>query len=225
LKYTGRLIAVAILFTAHTLFVTYFTIVFKQMNTIALLGYLLWLCIGYWTGKQYDQAKYYAEKDPLTNLYNRRFVLDSFKKIAALAERTNSKLFVLVIDCDNFKEVNDLYGHHKGDLVLTMIGDTLIHTTRKSDIVARWGGDEFLVIGQYKEDAGLQSVLQRIRENIENISKQLDIPVEVSIGTAIYPDYSRDLFNLIQSADTVMYESKLQRKHCKTINKIASETR
>jgi diguanylate cyclase (GGDEF)-like protein len=202
---------------AHSLFVIYFSLLFGQLHIVSLLGYFLWFFIGYWIGKQYDKAKYFAEKDPLTNLYNRRFVMNAFEKITSLAERTNSKLFVLVIDCDNFKVINDMYGHQKGDLVLSMIGETLVGMTRKSDIVARWGGDEFLVIGHYKEETGLQTVLQRLEDNLRDLSSRIDIPVIVSIGSAVYPDHNKDLFGLIKMADENMYKRKLTKKNLKQL--------
>ena len=107
--------------------------------------------MGFWAGLQFDKARFLSERDLLTGMYNRRFVTNTFKQLASLVDRTNSQLFVLLIDCDNFKSINDCYGHNKGDQVLKKIGETLIETTRKSDIVARWGGDEFLIMGHYKD--------------------------------------------------------------------------
>jgi diguanylate cyclase (GGDEF)-like protein len=97
---------------------------------------------------------------------------------------------VLVIDCNNFKEINDTFGHQKGDYVLSTIAETLTNTTRKSDIVARWGGDEFLVIGHYKDKTGLQTLLKRLNNDLENLSKLANIDVGVSIGSSIFPDDS-----------------------------------
>ncbi len=212
MRYKGRIISVSLAMIAHSSFVIYFSIKFGDVHIVSLLGYPLWFLIAYWTGKQHDLAAYYSEIDPLTNLYNRRFVINSFEKITSLAERTKSKLFVLIIDCDNFKDINDLNGHQKGDMVLSMIGETLVDTTRKSDIVGRWGGDEFIVIGHFKEASGLKIILQRIEENLQNLSNQINIPVMVSIGTAGYPDDSKDLSELIKMADKDMYKSKLTKK-------------
>jgi diguanylate cyclase (GGDEF)-like protein len=212
MKFTGRIIAVTLTLVAHTSFVVYFSIVDGKTNIVSFIGYFLWFFIGYWTGKQYDKAKYFSEIDPLTDLYNRRFVMNTFEKITSIAERTNSKLFVLVFDCDNFKEINDKYGHQKGDLVLSMIGQTLVATMRKSDIVARWGGDEFLVLGYHKEEIGLQIILERLEDNFRNLSKQINIPVSVSIGSAIFPNHDKNLFDLIKKADENMYTSKLTKK-------------
>jgi diguanylate cyclase (GGDEF)-like protein len=212
MRYKGRIIAVTLTLVAHTSFVIYFSILNGQTNIMSFLGYFIWFSIGYWTGKQYDKVKYFSDKDPLTNLYNRRFVMNTFEKVTSLAERTNSKLFVLVFDCDNFKDINDKYGHQKGDLVLSMIGETLLGTMRNSDVVARWGGDEFLVLGYYKEELDLQTILKRLEDEIRNLSKQINIPVNVSFGSAIFPNYDKNLFELIKIADENMYKSKLRKK-------------
>lgn len=211
MKYTGRIFGCIGIFLVHMVYLVYYFWRDGKVEPFDLYTYPFLLLYGYWTGKQYDKMKFYSEKDELTGLYNRRFVMKTFEKITSLAERANSKLFLLVIDCDNFKHINDEYGHHKGDLVLTAIGETLVRSTRKSDIAARWGGDEFLVIGHYKDGTGLQSLLHRLDNDFQNLSKQINLPVEVSIGSAVY-DHSGDLDELIKSADQNMYERKKQRK-------------
>jgi diguanylate cyclase (GGDEF)-like protein len=211
MKYTGRIFGSIGIFLLHLVYLVYYYWRDGKVEPFDLYTYPLLILYGYWTGKQYDKMKFYSEKDELTGLYNRRFVMKTFEKVTSLAERANSKLFLLVIDCDNFKDINDTYGHHKGDLVLIAIGETLVRSTRKSDIAARWGGDEFLVIGHYKDETGLETVLQRLDTHFQNLSKQINIPVKVSIGSAVY-DHDRDLDELIKSADQNMYERKKQRK-------------
>ncbi|WP_248928136.1 GGDEF domain-containing protein [Paenibacillus hamazuiensis] len=212
MNYRGRIFAVSLTLLAHTCFAVYFAITDGRVHFITYLGYILWFFVGYWIGHLYDKARYYAEKDPLTDLYNRRFITSTFGKITSLTERTQAKLFVLIIDCDNFKSINDMYGHQKGDFVLASIGRTLSGLTRKSDIVARWGGDEFLVIGHLKQDASLQTVHQRLTDGLKALSDELGIPVFVSIGSAVYPDHSTDLTELIKIADTNMYIGKRSKK-------------
>ncbi|MFC0212091.1 GGDEF domain-containing protein [Paenibacillus chartarius] len=212
MKYKGRIFITIFAFLLHSMYIVYYFYRDGKIEPFDVYTYPLLIFGGYWTGKQYDKVKFYSEKDELTGLYNRRFVIKSFEKIASLAERAKSKLFLLVIDCDNFKHINDKYGHHKGDLILTQIAETLIRSTRKSDIAARWGGDEFLVIGHYKDEAGLQTFLKRLHNDLENLSKQVNVGVSVSIGSSIFPDVSRDLDELIKSADQNMYMDKEQRK-------------
>ncbi len=208
MKYTGRIIAISTTLLIHTSLILYSFFRDGVIEAVALFASFLMLLISYWAGNKFDRVKYLSDKDVLTGLYNRRFVMNSFEKITSLAERTDSKLFLLVIDCDNFKEINDLHGHNTGDMVLSMIGQALVGTTRKSDIVSRWGGDEFVVIGHFKEESGLETLLDRLDDDLKALSRQMEIPVEVSIGSAIYPNDSRDLFELITTADEKMYKCK-----------------
>lgn len=94
---------------------------------------------------QYDKAKYFSEKDTLTGVYNRRFVEAIFPKLLAQVERKNEQLSLSIVDCNDFKPINDTYGHKIGDEVLITLSSLLAGEIRKSDIVARWGGDEFLI--------------------------------------------------------------------------------
>jgi diguanylate cyclase (GGDEF)-like protein len=132
------------------------------VETLDLATFPFLMVVAYLAGLQYDKVRYLSDMDSLTGLYNRRFVVNSFPKIAALTDRSHSKLFVLVIDCDDFKDINDKYGHNNGDTVLEKIGVLLLSAMRKSDVVARWGGDEFLIIGHHKEEPGVNNMNQRL---------------------------------------------------------------
>ncbi|MGD8191876.1 GGDEF domain-containing protein [Brevibacillus ginsengisoli] len=208
----GRICGSIGMFIIHLIYLIYYYCRDGTLEPFDLYTYPLLIFCGYWIGKQYDKVKFYSEKDELTGLYNRRFVVRIFEKISLLSERANSRLFVLIIDCNNFKYINDCYGHLNGDLILTKIAETLLKSTRKSDITARWGGDEFLIIGYYKDEEGLQTLLNRLDNQLENLSKQVSIDVSVSIGSALYPDDSKNLDELIKSADRNMYKYKEQRK-------------
>lgn len=212
MKYTGRIFASLGMFLLHTTYIVYYYLRDAKIESLDLYSTPFLILVGIWAGLQYDKARFLSEKDMLTSLYNRRFIIKTFEKIASICDRTNSKLFVLIIDCNNFKIINDTFGHQKGDLVLTAIAETLTNSTRKSDIVARWGGDEFLVIGHYKNELGLQAFINRLNNDLGNLSKQINIDVGVSIGSAIFPDDSLDLDELIKTADRNMYKSKEQRK-------------
>ncbi|WP_110926427.1 GGDEF domain-containing protein [Bacillus massiliglaciei] len=212
MKYTGRIFGSLCVFLFHSVYIVYYFLRDGKAEPFDLYSYPFLIWFGYWAGKQYDKVRFMSEKDELTGIYNRRFILTAFKNITALAEQSNSKLFILVVDCDNFKTINDNYGHHQGDMILTRISETLAETTRNSDIVARWGGDEFLVIGHYNNEKGLQAVLQRIEERLEDLSEQTQIPISISAGSAIYPTHSKNLFELIKIADEKMYRSKKSKK-------------
>lgn len=212
MRYSGRLVACMIIFLIHCLYILYYFYRDGKIESFDLYSTPVLVMIGYWGGFQFDKVRYLSEKDILTGMYNRRFVINTFEKVSLLLERTNHKLFVLVIDCDNFKNINDQYGHNTGDRILKMIGETLVEASRKSDIVARWGGDEFLIIGYYKEEAGLQNLLQRLERSLCNLSNQVEIPIAVSVGSAVYPNHSKNLFNLIKIADDNMYKHKIIKK-------------
>lgn len=208
MKYTGRVIGSLVMFLLHSIYIFYYFWRDKTVEPLDLYSYPFLILCAYWAGKQYDKVKFYSEKDSLTGMYNRRFILSTFKKITYLADKNNNKLFVLVIDCDNFKNINDTYGHHHGDMILKQISEVLIQTTRRKDIIARWGGDEFLVIGYCYNEEDLQPTLQRLEDKLESLSKKANTPIMVSIGSAMYPHHSRDLFDLIKIADHKMYHNK-----------------
>ena len=212
MRHSGRITASIGALFIHSLYIIYYYIRDGRVEPVDLYSSPFVFFMGYWAGLQFDKVRFLSERDILTGMYNRRFVTTTFKQLVSLVDRTKSQLFVLLIDCDNFKSINDCYGHNKGDQVLKKIGKTLIETTRKSDIVARWGGDEFLIMGQYKDGAGLQTMIQRLEESLRTLSEQYDIPIMVSIGFAVYPNHSHDLDELVKIADENMYKHKAIKK-------------
>ncbi|VEF49014.1 diguanylate cyclase [Bacillus freudenreichii] len=157
----------------------------------------IFMSIAWWCGKQYDRAKYYSEKDALTNTFNRRTVE---RKFNALYKKHDRKVGVVMIDLNDFKKINDCYGHNKGDEVLRIVGTRLNEIVKKEDCAARWGGDEFLLLinnpkADFKAD--------RIKMELEELEL-----VSVSIGTAVFPDHGNTLEKLIQYADAKLYEMK-----------------
>lgn len=213
MKYKGRLLVISITLSVHTAYLIYYFFRDGRVDIMDLLGYPLFFALSYWAGYQYDKAVYYSEKDALTNLYNRRFVIGSFDKIVAISSRTSSQLFVLLLDCDNFKEINDVYNHQIGDKVLQRISQILQLNTRRIDIVSRWGGDEFLVLGQYKDPSGIEVLTNRIQKEIAALSDEMGFHVSLSIGSAVYNEREhKDLSSLIKTADENMYRSKVTKK-------------
>lgn len=211
MKYTGRITGTVLL-----MFIMLFTFIEDVYSAhgysnstlfVALLFPLLWIL-----GEKYDRAQFLSEKDTLTDIYNRRFVKDIFPKLTALSERKHEKVSISVIDVDNFKEINDKYGHKQGDQVLQMISQSLLYSARKSDVVVRWGGDEFIVIAPGTDQTGSEIMVKRFEASIQEKSKELHIEISVSIGTSIYPDDSLHLEQLIETADKNMYKVKSGKK-------------
>jgi len=152
-----------------------------------------------------------VRRDHLTGLGNRVLFEEHMELAIARASRSNAQLAVLFMDLDRFKDVNDSLGHHIGDLLLTLVGDRLKRSVRKSDFVARIGGDEFTVLLD-----GINSP-DDITQIVEKICAEVCRPapisnttldVSVSIGVALYPENGELPIELMQKADMALYESK-----------------
>ena len=158
--------------------------------------------------------------DQLTNVYNREFLLAQIRFLmhqAAIEGYSNTGFTLLFIDLDDFKLVNDRYGHDVGDELLIALASRLKTATRSSDVVARYGGDEFVVLLRYIDspDAAID-IEEKIRTAVENTIRisDLKIRIGISVGWAIFPVDSKDIGTLFKIADTRMFESKKDRKRC-----------
>lgn len=162
--------------------------------------------------KYTKDLEYYATRDPLTNLYNQRVFWELAKYEEDRAQRHNYKFSLLMIDLDNFKAVNDTYGHDFGDKFLVEIANLLEKSVRPGDIVARYGGDEFVILLPETDEKGAYTVAQRILKNAENyLIKSPDrktINPQFSIGIATYPDHAENVKDLFSLADNMMYKAK-----------------
>ncbi|GAB6075089.1 EAL domain-containing protein [Nautilia lithotrophica] len=152
-----------------------------------------------------------ANYDNLTGLCNRECFMQKLKDVFYESKRENKKFAILFIDIDYFKQINDSDGHKVGDKVLKILANRLKECVRKTDIVARFGGDEFLIVLKdihNIEDVAVrtQKILQKIREEIVIENKKYF--VSGSIGISIFPDNGDDLGKLIVFADIAMYKSK-----------------
>ncbi len=158
-----------------------------------------------------ERLTHLATHDTLTMLPNRALGLDRLKRAIARAHRYHTKAALLFLDLDGFKNVNDAFGHAAGDRVLIEVAKRLLAGTRETDTVARWGGDEFLVILSDIDD------LQDAQSKRRTLQMRLDEPFEVagskvclsaSCGLALYPDDGEDEGTLLRHADSFMYEAK-----------------
>ena len=150
-----------------------------------------------------------ANRDYLTKLYNRRFFFDMADQLYKNAKRNNSDIAVAMMDIDFFKKVNDSYGHDAGDFVLKGISKTLMKNVRESDVVARFGGEEFcLLITNSKPDAALKMV-EKIRQIIEKeifVFNKTEISVTISCGLAA--KLGSSLGRMIKDSDSALYQAK-----------------
>ncbi|MEO8322759.1 MAG: EAL domain-containing protein, partial [Actinomycetota bacterium] len=155
-----------------------------------------------------------ALHDSLTGLPNRSLLHDRLRQAILSGERQGSAVAVMLLDLDNFKEVNDTLGHHNGDIMLQEVGVRLRAVLRGSDTVARLGGDEFAILLPNVVDRGeIGRVAVKVLEAIQVpiILEELSLEVGASIGVAIYPDQGLDAATLIQRADIAMYSAKSHR--------------
>ena len=164
-----------------------------------------------------ELARHQATHDPLTALPNRMLFLDRLANSIARAERRGTPCALFYIDLDDFKPVNDRYGHQAGDELLKAVSQRMLETMRKVDTVARLGGDEFAAIMEEPADAAdallaAQRMADSVRKPYLLELRDHPAPVEVrigaSIGIALFPQHAADLDALVCAADAVMYRAK-----------------
>jgi len=182
----------------------------ETMRTVS--AYLATLVAGH----RLSKVEALANLDPLTNLPNFRKTKESLRLTLSLAKRAGFKLAVLFIDLDDFKNVNDTYGHAVGDAVLYAVAERLRGSVRESDMVGRLGGDEFVAVITnltHQEDAGLVAgkIIERLSEPIRFHGASCRIGA--SIGISLYPDHGSDDAALLAAADEAMYQVKKRGKN------------
>jgi diguanylate cyclase (GGDEF)-like protein len=154
-----------------------------------------------------------ANIDPLTGLYNRRFCKDYAGKLMAMARRKDTPLGFLILDLDHFKNINDVYGHEVGDRILKQFAKTITQSMRETNLTARLGGEEFVVILPDTGAKACQVVAERIRNAVAHMNmpqvNEKPLPnITVSLGIAVYPEHGATLEEMLQASDRALYESK-----------------
>ena len=154
-----------------------------------------------------------AFRDGLTGLYNRKFLEENSKKLIPQVLRENINIGVLMLDMDHFKAVNDEYGHDIGDKVLKELARILNETVRESDIIIRYGGEEFIVllVGIRTEENALEvanKIGQNVKQNEIDVYAGNKLKKTISIGLSMFPEDSKSFDSVIKNADIALYEAK-----------------
>lgn len=159
-----------------------------------------------------ETLRHQAIRDPLTGLFNRRYLTETLEREIARAQRRDSGLGVIMLDVDHFKRFNDTYGHDAGDRLLAVLGRYLQSTIRAEDIACRYGGEEFTLI---LPEISLPTLLERAEE-IRAGAKELEVlhqgkllgEVTISLGVSYFPHHGKDGETLLQAADAALYQAK-----------------
>jgi len=154
-----------------------------------------------------EEIKRLSEEDYLTKLYNRRIIQEIIEKEIIRSNRYDSAFAIILMDIDDFKIINDTFGHNNGDKVLVQFSNTLKHTIREADIAGRWGGEEFLVICPETNIDGAISLAEKLRANIENSEFENAAHLTASFGVAGIR-HGDNVKSLIQRADNFLYSAK-----------------
>ncbi|EER22124.1 MULTISPECIES: PleD family two-component system response regulator [spotted fever group] len=164
-----------------------------------------------------EQSVNLAAKDGLTGLFNRRYFDIHLKQMIEKANKESIKLYLLMCDIDNFKHVNDTYGHQAGDKVLTIVSRILKNTLRITDLIARFGGEEFIILLTDIDISKAIETAERVRVKIECMDFHIEDQIEplkktISIGVTEYKK-EESIESFIERADKAMYEAKTTGKN------------
>jgi two-component system cell cycle response regulator len=163
---------------------------------------------------KYEMAVQSAITDKLTGLYNRRYFDHFLDFEIKRSTRQNASLALLMLDIDNFKQINDSLGHLIGDRILNKLGDIIKSIIRETDLAARYGGEEFSIV---MSNTGLEEaaeIAERMRKAISACDFDIKkLPTTVSIGIALYPLDSTSLQDLLSNADRALYRAKHEGKN------------
>ena len=152
-----------------------------------------------------------AIRDSLTGVYNRHYFEEFASKEFERARRYGHCVSVMIVDVDNLKMINDTYGHIQGDIVLQVVAEFISGNVRDSDVVIRYGGDEFLVLLPETNSAGLSKVTTKIKKGVEICCDVLDVGLLISLsigGSTVGPNTMKYVDEVLMDADKGLYKDK-----------------
>jgi diguanylate cyclase (GGDEF)-like protein len=214
MKNTGTTTAIVLAMLLNIALYSYIRVHYGANDWILLGSAIVLGLLGCFFGRRYDKVKDSAGIDTLTEVYNRKYVKDHFSEWMQLSDRKGQKLSVFIVDVDHFKTINDIHGHVMGDKVLLDIAKVLTLTVRMSDLVVRWGGDEFLVIMpcSCSNLSEAERIQQQFTKELHQMLGGLPVQVSASVGYAVYPDEGSNLSELLIIADKWLYKQKTSKK-------------
>lgn len=180
------------------------------------------LAIAIENSQLYEKTRTLSNTDELTNIPNRRYFHTILRREFDHAQRYHSSFSVIMVDIDHFKQYNDTFGHLNGDLALTRVANILLKNTRGIDLVARFGGEEFVIILSNTDKEGAFIVAEKLRNAVASVDfllpanerKRVAKKVSISLGIAEYPTDSNDLEGLVEKADRALYAAKEAGRNC-----------
>jgi diguanylate cyclase (GGDEF)-like protein len=168
-----------------------------------------------------ERLRNQATRDPLTNLYNRRFMLESFGQSLNRAERHQGHIAVLLIDLDHFKTFNDQFGHDAGDMVLSEVAQLFKNNVRLEDIACRYGGEEFCILcpdtGVKEAFLLAEKLRERIQEMVLTYNDKTLTSITMSTGISVFPNHGASTAALISEADKALYQAKNNGRNCTVV--------
>jgi diguanylate cyclase (GGDEF)-like protein len=217
MKYTGRILIPSFVF----IFSIVWHIFLHTLSLIQFVVTLVYCLFAWWLGRHYDKSKFYLKElqhiayhDSVTGLLNRTKFINELEKAIANCKKRNQQLAVMFIDLDQFKGVNDSFGHSIGDELLRQVANRLICYIHEYGMVARQGGDEFIIFveGSEIEAANITKRILRSFE-IPFMLNGIETFISCSIGISLFPQNGRETQSLIKNADLAMYDVKLKGKN------------
>lgn len=160
-----------------------------------------------------------ANTDRLTNLYNKSFLEPYLENQLEAANLTRQQVSLLMVDMDHFKKINDTFGHITGDYILTIFAEIIHSCIRKTDLVARYGGDEFIVVLPSTNTETAEAIARRIIDTVAQVKipplGNVEIPpITCSVGISTYPDHCSTKNDLIKTSDIALYSAKQSGRNC-----------
>jgi len=207
-------------------FSTYSTTLIAQLSPLLLVGYITTM-LSADIRRALTQIKFLSETDELTGIYNLRAFTAISERVFKQATRYSRPFGILMIDSDSLKAVNDSYGHEAGNHLLKLTVQCIQSQVRDADFVARYGGDEFVILLPETPTSGAVEVANRIRRGVESTPLALKgkkVKTTVSIGVASFPDHGNSLDDVLKMADEAMYTSKAAGRNRVTLCELKTET-